>query len=37
MAQLNLSIKQKETDFENRLVVARGGGGQGRDGLGVGG
>ena len=33
MAQMNLSTKQKQTDIENRLVVAKGG--WGRDAVGV--
>ena len=32
MTQMNLSLKQKQTDTENRLVVAKGVGGEGRTG-----
>ena len=34
MTQMNLSTKQKQTHIENRLVVAKGEVGWGRDGLG---
>ena len=35
MTRMNLSIKRKQTNIENRFVVAEGEGRRGREGLGV--